>query len=414
MRKKFKIEAVFLIFVFILYPAYAQSIAQQETHTLLIEKIEVPDVIYPGDTFTLTFYVRNAWYRPVDDPFVYLEGGYPFLKVSPTKPIKLEPLIYEYDPWFRKFAKVSYNITVEKDAVAGSYTIYAVFSFTKCSPALRMEGCARERFTERIPIKITIRGKPKLKVFLEGSKPEEVYAGDRAEIEFSVANLGSDTARNCIAKFSASKDLKVFWYSKEIYLGDIKPRSKSFGKVVIDVPEDVKPGKYKIPVTILYKDWSGGLLKEYDEIEIEVKEEADFKAYPANEILESDTKDNYVSFFIENSGTKKAEELKVILRASYPFTPTGGEYYVGDLEPGEKAKVVFHVDVDAKASSQRYPVDIILQWKEEDEERSKVISSYIEVRKKKEPIEIYISALAVVLALIMIVKLKKKFSRKTA
>jgi len=385
---------------------YSTSALPQNSHTLLIEDIELPEVIYPGDTFALTFYVRNAWYEPIDDPYVYLEGKYPLLKVSPTKPIKLEPLVYEYDPWFRKFAKVSYNITVEQDATAGVYTLYAVFSFTKCSQALSMQGCAKERFTEKIPIKITIRGKPKLEIFPEASKPDKIYSGDTAEIKFSVANLGSDIARDVVASFSSIENIDVLWYSKKVYLGNIAPKAKNFGTIRIDVDEEAIAKSYELPVKMVYESWDGKEHVRYTKLKIDIEEKADFEVSPAKEILLSDSKENLVTFTIKNKGTKTAEELKLILRASYPFTPTGGEYYVGELKPGQEVNVKFHVDVDKKASSQRYPIDIIFQWKN-DKEYSKVVSSYIEVEKKESKAWVYAIPLLIVIAIAIAIKKRK-------
>ncbi len=404
-----KILGIFVFCVLLSFSlGYSTSALPQNSHTLLIEDIELPEVIYPGDTFTLTFYVRNAWYEPIDDPYVYLEGGYPLLKVSPTKPIKLEPLIYEYDPWFRKFAKVSYNITVEKEATAGTHTLYAVFSFTKCSQALSMYGCAKERFTEKIPITITIRGKPELEIFSEASKPEKIRSGDTAEIKFSTVNMGDDIARDVVACFSSIKDIDVLWYSREVYLGNIAPKAKSFGTITLDIDEEAPAKSYDIPVKISYESWDGIRHVRYAKLKLDIEEEADFEVSPADEILLSDTKENPVTFTILNKGTKTAEELKLILRASYPFTPSGGEYYVGDLKPKQKAIVRFHVDVDKKASSQRYPVDLIFQWKEDNKEYTKTISSYIEVEKKSTKAWIYLGLLFIIVIAIVIKKMKTK------
>ncbi len=402
---------LFSIFVLVLPIVYSQTLPQ-EAHTLLIEKIEVPQIIYPGDTFTLTLYVRKAWDEPIDDPYVYLEGRYPLLRVSPTSPTKLEPLTYEYDPWFRKFAKATYNITVEPDALAGSYTLYAVFSFTKYSPALGLHG-ARERFTEKVPITLTIKGKPMLEISTEGSKPQKIYPGDIAQVKFSISNLGNHIARNVIAYFSSPTNITVMWYSREIYVGNIPPNSRNFGTIVIDVPDDIRPGTYTIPARLTFESWDGRRHARYTNLKIKVENEASFDVSDvAIETLKSDTKDNIVSFLITNSGTKKAEDVRVILRASYPFTPTGGEYYVGDLEIGEETYIHFHVDVDSKASSQKYPVDLIVMWKEDEKEKNKVIHTSIQVKKEEKPTKLYATILGAVLIMMLGVKKVIKSRRK--
>lgn len=114
---------------------------------------------------------------------------------------------------------------------------------------------------------------------------------------------------------------------------------------------------------------------------------------------------------MKNTGTNAAEDIRLTLRANYPFTPVGNEYYIERLAPGEATVAEFHVDVDSDAAKQRYPIDVVIKWKEEedDEEQIDVKYSYVEVLKKERKIAYYVAALLGVVAIAAaLVKRRKK------
>ncbi|MEE9474858.1 MAG: hypothetical protein V3V36_04215, partial [Candidatus Hydrothermarchaeaceae archaeon] len=76
---------------------------------------------------------------------------------------------------------------------------------------------------------------------------------------------------------------------------------------------------------------------------------------------------------------------------------------------GESAHVSFHVDVDSNAASQKYPVDIIIQWKEDDKQYSDTKSSFIEVFPVKDSLKIYAAiAVCAIAFLIILIRIGKR------
>jgi hypothetical protein len=131
------------------------------------------------------------------------------------------------------------------------------------------------------------------------------------------------------------------------------------------------------------KIFSRGVLTNIKSIGVTLHSEADFEIKPVQNLVKAGESEQMVSFTVKNTGTKAAEDIRLTLRANYPFTPVGNEYYIERLAPGEATVAEFHVDVDSDAAKQRYPIDVVIKWKEEedDEEHVKVKYSYVEVQK---------------------------------
>ncbi len=509
-----------LIFMALLGHAEAQI---DGGNSLIISDLKTtPEEVHPGENFTLSFRVVSSWGwdRLIKDAYVHLEGGYPFLTISPTQPQRLRGLGYDIDWWVSRGALVSYNLSVDPDAVAGVYTLNAVFSYTRYSDAVGTRG-GDERFTEVHPIAIKVVGSPELEVYIKSSQPEKPQPGDTVSLTLKIANLGSDSARNVLIYTGTLRGIAPEWNSRVMYLGDIAPKGSANAFITLETSSALSPGEYNLPVSLLYQDGSRWVRKNSsiaitigdghdidvyvessrparpkpgdsvelllrvvnygsspakeavlevgstDEIgpiwssrrvymgdipakgsvvakvELEAEEsaipgdyslpvvvksrgavltkgnipitlhsEADFEIKPVQNLVKAGESEQGISFKIENTGTEAAKQIRLTLRANYPFTPVGNEYYIERLAPGESAVANFHVDVDSDAAEQRYPVDVVIKWTEEDdeEEQVKVKYSYVEVQKGKSRIAYYAAALlgAVAVAAALIRKRRRK------
>ena len=490
-------------------------------HSLIISDLKTtPEEIHPGENFTLSFRVISAWgwERLIEDAYVHLEGGYPFLTISPTKPQRLRGLGYDIDWWVSRGALVSYNLSVDPNAVAGIYTLKAVFSYTRYSDAVGTRG-GDERFTEVYPITIKVVGTPKLEVFVKRSEPEKPTPGDTIHLSLRVANLGSEYARNVLLRTGSVEGLAPEWSSRVVYLGDIAPRGSAAAYVTLESSPDLRGGEYLLPVTLLYRDgsrwverntsvkvalespqsvdvyvdtskpekpkpgdtiylrlkvvnhgtlpvkeavleldgadgvaplWSSrkvfigdipakgsmplqveleaeddartgdhllplrilsrGRVVAEDNLVVTLYSEADFDVKPEENSVRAGGSEQVVKFVVRNTGTEAAEQIRLTLRANYPFTPVGNEYYIERLSPGESVVAVFHVDVDSDAAEQRYPVDIAIKWTEDDEEHVKVKHSYVEVRRGGSKV-LYYAAGILLLLIAAAVFIKKRKGR---
>lgn len=374
---------------------------------VVLQNLSIPKNVYPGDTITISFRALNSWKGDLTDAFVHLEGGAPFLKTSPTEPKKARELEYW---WYQdKSIPLSFTLEVDRAAKAGSYTIDVVFTYTRYSDAAGTKG-GFERFKQVEPLTIEVRGRPSLKVVVKSSEPTKIRAGDLAEVRISVVNLGSEEVRNVLLYPASAPPVTLMWQSEVLYIDEIPPQGQGSAVITLDVPDKAQAGRYSLPLRISYEDRDAQRFEVESAMPLLVEESADFEVKALLNDVESDVRDRRVTFEVANTGSRDAEELKAILRASYPFTPTGNEYFVGLLKPGNKAELTFHVDVDDDASTQRYPVDIILQWKEDGDNYSDKKSSTIAVTRVEGKEGVYAASFFGLLLLILL--LRKIISRR--
>lgn len=400
--KKIEVMIGILILCFI-SPVFAQT---GSGNVLVLKEIQTPADVYPGDSFNVSFKVENSWYTDAKEVYVYLEGGYPLLNISPTEPQYIERLRYGY------LGKTSdallFDLTVDKSAPAGSYTVNVVLTYRRYTDSLGLTG-GYERFREVIPMLIEVKGEPDIEVFVKSSEPHEIKSGEEAQIKLEAVNIGSEEARNVLIFPSSIDEIEVLWFSHAVYVGDVGPQKSKTATFSIDVNEDVPANEYALPLEVTYETPDGDKITDSGEIKIPIEESVDFAVLPVANNANSGDKEKMITFNVQNTGDKLAEEVKATLRASYPFTPTGNEYFIGGLGPGESAQVSFHVDLDSDAASQKYPIDIIIQWEEDDVEYSKTESSFVDVSVIESDFGRYSwIAAGIILILIFLIRIKKK------
>jgi hypothetical protein len=400
--RKTKEAMIGILLLYFTCPVFAQ--ASSGDASLVLRDIQIPPGIYPGDSFNISFKVENSWYSDTKEIYVYLEGGYPLLNISPTEPHYIRRLGFEY--LGKTSEPLSFNLSVDKSALAGSYTVNVVLTYRRFAQTLGVSG-GYERYREIIPILIKVKGRPSIEVFVKSSQPHEIRSGDEAEVRLEAVNTGTEEARNVLIFPKSIDTIDVLWFSRSIYIGDISPQKSKTADLSIDVGEGIEAKEYTLPIDITYETPDGEKIFTSGEIVVSIKESADFSISPVLNSVNTGEKEKTVIFNVENSGNAVAREVRATLRASYPFTPTGNEFFIGKLEPGENVDVSFHVDVDSDASPQRYPIDLIVEWEEDDNRYTKMRSSFIDVFKVVYNWQIYAIVAGAVIIILAILKKRR-------
>ena len=384
-------------------PAFAQT---GSGSTLVLKELQTPSDVYPGDSFNISFRIENSWFADAKEINVYLEGGYPLLNISPTESHYIKRLGFESVD--KTSSVFTFDLMVDESAPAGSYTVDAVLNYRRWAAVVGVSG-GYERYTSIIPILIEVKGVPEIEIFVKSSKPGEIKSGEEAEIQLEAVNVGTEEARNILIFLGSIPEIEVLWFSRTVYVGDVAPQKSKTALISIDAEENIGAGEYALPLNVTYETLDGELISDSREIRIPIEESVDFAIKPVSNSAIAGVKEKMITFNVQNTGDNLAEELKATLRASYPFTPTGNEYFVGELPGGKSTQVIFHVDVDSDAASQKYPIDIIIQWEEDDQEYSKTESSFVDVSSVESDLERYSWILAgFFVILIVLIRIKKK------
>jgi hypothetical protein len=401
---------VALVLVFLLCfgsPVSAQSSSGDAI--LVLKDIQKPQEVSPGDSFDVSFKVESGWYADTSEIYVYLEGGYPLLNSSPSEPKYIKRLGYETHS--KTSSSLSYTLFADKSAPAGTYSFDVVLTYRRYADTLGIAG-GYNRYREVIPMTIEVVGEPVVEVFVKSSTPGEIKSGDEAEIRLEAVNVGTEEARNVLIFPASTSEIDVLWFSSAVYVGDVSPQKSKTAAFSIEVNENVAAREYKIPMNVTYESPDGEVFAKLREISIPIEESADFNVEPVANSANVNDKEKMITFDVQNTGDKLAEEVKATLRASYPFTPTGNEYFIGELKPGEDIVVSFHIDVDSDAAAQKYPVDIIIQWEDEDIEISMIESSFVDVSAVESDPRVYYWIAGGLIALVILARIKRKIKEK--
>jgi len=252
-------------------------------------------------------------------------------------------------------------------------------------------------------VRVSVSEAQELKLYVDSSAPEKPAPGDMLTLALRVVNRGSSPVNELVLELGDSPGVKPVWSSRRLYVGDLEAGGTATVRAVLEAEEDAEAGEHELPVRL---KWRGGEAEE--KLELVLYRRADFEVESAGDVVRAGGKEQRVSFLIRNTGSREAEHLRLTLRASYPFTPVGSEYYIRRLAPGEESVVVFHVDVDSDAAEQRYPVELVVKWSENGEEHSGVEYSYIQVLHPASRHWYYAAAAIAALAAALLIRLRKR------
>lgn len=351
------ITSVPVVFFTLLAILIEPSLAQVPTHELVVENILAPQVL-PGKSFNLTFTVRNAYKFEIENIYVQLQGGYPFLQISPTEAFHLDRLSPGESISISKF-----QLTVDSNAIAGDYTLNVILTYTAFEPG--KTPYVSKISTERITI--TVSGKPEILLSVTASQPEKIRPGCVAKIALKASNFGTDIAKDIWIYPLDSYPFEVLWASQAIYVGDLSPKSAVVETIQVEVNESAEAKNWVLPIRMIYANKYGVATSKIVNLSVKLEPTAKFEIIGTSsdpKEIKPDDKGDRIFVQIKNKGTATAKEIKLNLRTDYPITPSGKTYYIDSLAPGETTTGIFHIDVDSDAKPQAYPVDVQISWTE--------------------------------------------------
>jgi hypothetical protein len=93
-----------------------------------------------------------------------------------------------------------------------------------------------------------------------------------------------------------------------------------------------------------------------------VKRQADFEIVNASGILSAGSKKSSISATYKNIGEDPIKDAVARLSIFKPFSSTDDQAFIGTLQPGEEATVVFRLDVDSDATPKEYGINSEIKY----------------------------------------------------
>lgn len=238
----------------------------------------------------------------------------------------------------------------------------------------------------------TVIGRPTIDVY---SSTTEVEPGTRTDLDLVISNDGRlsrggpaehetrvTTARGVTIEVDDG-DTPFEINTGRVAVGEVPRGTTPVDPVSITVPENVDPGRYRIPVTVSYShtvsvEYSTVGSPEYNDltretteyITVRVRDQAQFDVVGSETTAQiGDT--GTVSVTLRNEGTRSARDASVVLSSktdelAFGTGSTSSTAYVGNWQPGENATVEYTVSVTEDAALRNYSLSATVEYEDTD------------------------------------------------
>jgi len=238
----------------------------------------------------------------------------------------------------------------------------------------------------------TVIGRPDIDVY---ASTTEVEPGTETDLQLVVSNDGQlrrggpaeyetrvVTARG-VSLDVASGDTPFEINTGRVAVGDVPRGTTTADPISITVPEDVSPGRYRIPVTVSYThsvsvEYSSVGSPKYNDISrevtryvtVRVRDQAQFDVVDTSSTAQIGDTGN-VSVTLQNDGTRPARDASIVLSSStdeltFGSGSTSSTGYVGRWEPGTNATLDYTVTFDDDAAERNYSLTATVEYEDTD------------------------------------------------
>jgi len=238
----------------------------------------------------------------------------------------------------------------------------------------------------------TVIGRPDIEAYTSTS---EVEPGTETELDLVISNDGQlrrggpaeheervTTARGVSVEVDDGKTPFEI-NTGRVAVGEVPRGTTSVDPISITVPEDVDPGRYRIPVTISYSytvsvEYSAVGSPEYNDltrtttqyVTVRVRDQAQF------DVVDTETTSQIgdtgtVSVTLQNDGTRPAHDASVVLDSptdelTFGSGSASSTGYVGTWDPGTNATVEYTVSFDDDAALRNYSLTATVEYEDTD------------------------------------------------
>jgi len=292
-----------------------------------------------------------------------------------------------------------FTLSITPDAAEGMYRLLLLIEY---SSARELQQIAS---TQNVDVPVW-RGSLHIQRIV--TVPDKIYPGTIGVLlKVWIVNTGQGAERDVEVMLDLKDPFKhSSSSSNRVFLGIVQPYQSSMAEFRIDIDEKAKPGDHSVPVLSAIGKATPALLGP---VSLYVNEKARFEVVKISprEIGSGDTGVT-VTLLIKNVAQVTAKSVRIQLRPGNYFSGVLSDF-LGTLEPGEEKAAFFTVDVDGKAPTIDYKIDLRLEWTQDENSLSDTVPAVLKLNWKP-PILQFAAPLAV-LALLIIVFAFRRLKR---
>jgi hypothetical protein len=289
-------------------------------------------------------------------------------------------------------------LTVASDATSGVHRLTLIVDYKTARELLPVEKTA----SVDVPV---WTGDVRVQNVL--TLPTKVYPGDnQIAVKAWLVNTGTGSTANLQARLLLEGPFKPSsGGSDTFFLGTMQPGQVSEADYYVDINKSAQFGTYNLKLVTSSTASNGQV--EIGQIPIYVSEKVIFEVVQVEpKIVHAGDSGVSISITIKNTGTVEADSVRAQLMVGNYFSGTLTDF-LGTMQPGESKTAYLTVDVDSKAASQTYKMDLRLDWTQSDNSLDDTLPVQLQVAPAQLPMPL-IAVAVVLLALVVVVVVRRR------
>lgn len=237
--------------------------------------------------------------------------------------------------------------------------------------------------------------------------PAKVYPGDnQIVVKAWLVNAGTGSTSDLQVRLILEDPFEPSSTGSDVFfLGTMQPSQVSEADFYLDVSEAAQFGSYDIGLVTESPGAAGQT--EIGQIPLYISEKVRFELVQVEpETVHAGDSGVSIRITIKNVGTTSADSVRAQLRVGNYFTGTLTDF-LGDIGPGESKTAYLTVDIDSKAESQAYKMDLRLDWTQSNNGLDDTIPVELQVTPAELPLPL-IGVATVLIAVVIVVVVRRR------
>jgi hypothetical protein len=293
-----------------------------------------------------------------------------------------------------------YALTVASDAIAGIHRLTLILDYKTARELLPVE----KTLTVDVPV-----WTGDVRVQNVVTVPAKVYPGDnQVVVKAWLVNSGTGSTADFQVRLVLQDPFQASsGGSDTFFLGTMQPGQVSEADFYVDISKSAQFGSYNLKLVTVSAGSSGQV--EIGQIPIYVSEKVIFEVVQVEpKVVHAGDSGVSIKVTIKNTGTIAADSVRAQLMVGNYFSGTLTDF-LGTMQPGESKAAYLTVDVDSKATSQVYKMDLRLDWTQSDSSLDNTLPVQLQVTAAELPLPlIAVAVVLLVLVAAVVVRRRRK------
>jgi len=291
-----------------------------------------------------------------------------------------------------------YALTVASDAIAGIHRLTLIVDYKTARELLPVE----KTLSVDVPV-----WTGDVRVQNVVTVPAKVYPGDnQITVKAWLVNSGTGSTADFQVRLVLQDPFQASsGGSDTFFLGTMQPGQVSEADFYVDISKSAQFGSYNLKLVTVSAGSSGQV--EIGQIPIYVSEKVVFEVVQLEpKVVHAGDSGVSIQVTIKNTGTVAADSVRAQLMVGNYFSGTLTDF-LGTMQPGESKTAYLTVDVDSKATSQVYKMDLRLDWTQSDNSLDNTLPVELQVASAELPLPL-IAVAVVLLVLVAAVLVRRR------